>query len=123
MAPAICKAFGEVKISPGHAAVSMPRPMNPACRGSCPEPPPDTMATWPGRNGESRIRYPCSRSHRRSAVAATSPRSASGMKLSVVFRKFRNGTIRQPYGSPAAKSYGDLLVILGVVGNARIRIA
>ena len=38
---------GEVNISPAQAASSIPRPTNPPCRGSCPDPPPEMTPTFP----------------------------------------------------------------------------
>ncbi len=43
----IWSGTGEVKISPGQAAVSIPIPTKPPCSGSCPDPPPETSPTFP----------------------------------------------------------------------------
>src|SRR4029453_7092828 len=47
-AATIWSGVGEVKICPGQAASSMPCPTNPACRGSCPLPPPAVHPPFPG---------------------------------------------------------------------------
>jgi hypothetical protein len=47
VAHSIWSGVGEVNTSPGQAASSIPRPTNPPCIGSCPDPPPDTRATFP----------------------------------------------------------------------------
>src|SRR5437588_9764533 len=74
----IWSGVGEVKISPGHAASSIPRPTKPPCIGSCPEPPPDTMPTLPCTGASVRTMYAGSRLTRmRSACAAAIPSSAS----------------------------------------------
>jgi hypothetical protein len=51
-APAIWSGVGEVNTSPGQAASSIPLPTKPVCIGSCPDPPPETSATFP-RTGAS----------------------------------------------------------------------
>ena len=58
---------GDVKTGPATAASSMPLPTNPPCAGSCPEPPPDTSAT-----------FFCLRSLRTTILPASSFSSFSG---------------------------------------------
>src|SRR5213080_573742 len=45
VAASIWSGTGEVNTSPGQAASSIPYPTNPPCRGSWPDPPPDTRPT------------------------------------------------------------------------------
>jgi len=54
VAARIWSGTGEVKTSPQQAASSMPGPTNPPCKGSWPEPPPETSPTFPGRGGSAR---------------------------------------------------------------------
>src|SRR4051812_48290660 len=54
VAASIWSGVGEVKTSPGQAASSMPMPTNPPCIGSCPEPPPDTIPTFPWTGASAR---------------------------------------------------------------------
>jgi len=54
VASTIWSGVGEVKTSPQQAASSMPVPTKPPCRGSCPDPPPETSATLPDAFGCAR---------------------------------------------------------------------
>ncbi len=50
----IWSGVGEVKTAPGQAASSIPRPTNPPCIGSWPEPPPEITATFPWTGASAR---------------------------------------------------------------------
>src|SRR6185312_3047628 len=83
VAAAIWSGTGEVKIAPAHAASSMPLPTNPPCRGSWPDPPPDTRPTLPDTGASARITSWFSMSTRtRPACAVAMPASASGTTVS-----------------------------------------
>src|SRR4051794_18731150 len=89
VASAIWSGVGEVKISPGHAASRMPRPTNPPCIGSWPEPPPDTMPTFPCTGASARTMYAGSRLTRtRSECARAIPSSASRTTSSAALISF-----------------------------------
>src|SRR5919201_6492068 len=78
VAASIWSGTGDVKISPGHAASSMPRPTKPPCSGSWPEPPPETSPTLPATGASFRTTIWLSTSTRsRSACAAARPASDS----------------------------------------------
>jgi hypothetical protein len=55
VASSIWSGVGEVNTSPGQAASSMPRPTNPPCIGSWPEPPPEMIPTLPWTGASARI--------------------------------------------------------------------
>src|SRR3954465_1868509 len=77
---AACTAsgVGDVNTAPGTAAASMPRPTNPPCSGSCPDPPPGMTATFPATGAPARTTTSGSSWTRRmSACAAARPRSDS----------------------------------------------
>ena len=78
VAASIWSGTGEAaNISPAQAASSMPKPTKPPCRGSCPEPPPETMPTLPGRGASPRTMILFWWSILSSGWAASIPRSAS----------------------------------------------
>src|SRR3954447_1271079 len=89
VAASIWSGTGEVNTSPGHAASSMPSPTKPPCSGSCPEPPPDTSATFPPRGPSARTTICASGSTRRmSPCAAARPASDSLTTRSGSLRNF-----------------------------------
>ena len=88
----IWSGTGEVKISPGQAAVSMPLPTNPPCSGSCPDPPPDTRPTFPSYGAPRRTITRRSTSTFSSVCAAANPRSASATTVSGTLMSIFTGT-------------------------------
>src|SRR3954453_19106372 len=88
VAASIWSGVGEVKTSPGQAASSIPMPTNPPCIGSCPEPPPDTMPTFPWTGASARTmnggsKFPRTRSPCGAAVPSrASRRTSSGALIS-----------------------------------------
>src|SRR4051794_1323731 len=78
VASSIWSGVGEVKTSPGQAASSIPGPTKPPCMGSCPEPPPDTIPTFPSTGASARTTNGGSYDTRRRApYASSTPSSAS----------------------------------------------
>src|SRR5436190_15361582 len=78
VASIIWSGVGEVKTSPGQAASSIPGPTNPPCMGSCPEPPPDTIPTFPSTGASARTTNGGSyETRRRSPYASSTPSSDS----------------------------------------------
>src|SRR5882672_5257607 len=76
-AAAIWSGVGEVNTCPGQAASSIPWPTKPACRGSCPLPPPETNATLPFRGAARVTKAGFSWTERMSRWASARPRNAS----------------------------------------------
>src|SRR5271157_3641484 len=66
----------------------MPLPTNPACSGSCPEPPPETRATLPGLRVLRRTNLRSSPAIMMSACAATKPSKLSSSKVCGELRNF-----------------------------------
>src|SRR3954468_23686410 len=88
VAAVIWSGTGEVNTSPAQAASSMPGPTNPACIGSCPDPPPETSPTLPrtGASPPDTTRWSCSALS--SGWAAAMPRSASATTSSGALMSF-----------------------------------
>src|SRR5947209_16963319 len=84
----IWSGVGEVKIWPGQAASSMPRPTKPACSGSCPEPPPEISATLPGFNARRRTNLCSAPRATMSACAAAKPSRLSVSRSSTALMSF-----------------------------------
>src|SRR3954453_6183506 len=83
VASIIWSGVGEVKTSPGQAASSIPGPTKPPCMGSCPEPPPDTIPTFPSTGASARTTNGGSyETRRRSPYASSTPSSDSRMTAS-----------------------------------------
>src|SRR5689334_15848806 len=137
VAAAIWSGTGEVKIAPAQAASSMPLPTNPPCRGSWPEPPPDTRPTLPDTGASARITSWLSRSTRTSpACAVAMPASASGTTVSGSLMNFlttaarvlipgslpgRGSDVVDPVGSTMPNDFQDnnawaALVSSGAIG-------
>src|SRR3954470_20895194 len=88
VAAATWSGTGEVNTSPAQAASSMPGPTNPACIGSCPDPPPGTSPTLPrtGASPRNTTRWSCSTLS--SGWSAAMPRSASATTSSGALMSF-----------------------------------
>src|SRR5258706_10917280 len=87
-AASIWSGVGEVKPWPGQAASSMPRPMKPACSGSCPEPPPDNSATFlPARSARA-TKVGSNSTRSRPGCASTRPPSDSRITDSMSLMNF-----------------------------------
>src|SRR5918995_3786135 len=82
VAASIWSGPGDVNPAPGQAASSMPRPTNPPCIGSWPEPPPEMTPTLPSRGASARTTTFGSMTLRMSAWAAAIPASASSTTAS-----------------------------------------
>src|SRR3982075_877117 len=76
-AAAMWSGVGEGRTCPGQAASSIPWPTKPACRGSCPLPPPETSATLPFRGAARVTKAGFSWTERMSRWASARPRKAS----------------------------------------------
>src|SRR5688500_3900763 len=96
VAASIWSGTGDVKTAPGQAASSMPRPTNPPCIGSCPEPPPEMTPTLPWRGASARTTTFGSMTRRRSPCAATMPASASSTTASGALMSFFIALRHQP---------------------------
>ncbi len=88
----IWSGTGEVNTSPGQAPDSIPGPTKPPCSGSCPEPPPETSATFPATGASRRTITRFSTSTVNSGWAAASPRSASATTVSGTLINIFTGT-------------------------------
>src|SRR6478609_712426 len=77
VAASIWSGTGEVNTSPAHAASRPPGPTNPPCRGSCPDPPPETIPTLPCTGASPRKTTLFSWSTRSCGCASSTPRNAS----------------------------------------------
>src|SRR5579859_73936 len=87
-ASAIWSGVGEVNTCPGQAASSMPWPTKPACRGSCPLPPPETSATFFGFSSRRRTNFRSGPSVMMSACAEASPSKLSASMPSTELMNF-----------------------------------
>src|SRR5687767_254723 len=96
VAAGIWSGTGDVKTAPGQAASSMPRPTKPPCIGSCPEPPPEMIPTFPLRGASARTTTFGSMTRRRSPCAATMPASASSTTASGALMSFFIALRHQP---------------------------
>ncbi|CAM5265386.1 hypothetical protein SGLAM104S_01266 [Streptomyces glaucescens] len=88
----IWSGTGEVNTSPGQAAESIPGPTNPPCSGSCPDPPPETSATFPETGASRRTITRFSTSTVSSGCAAAMPRRASDTTVSGTLISIFTGT-------------------------------
>src|SRR5437899_6078736 len=88
VAASIWSGTGDVNTSPGQAASSIPYPTNPPCKGSCPEPPPDTSPTLPGVGPSALVITLFSTSTTSDGWAAAMPSSASVTTLSGLLMSF-----------------------------------
>src|SRR6185436_20832139 len=82
VAASIWSGTGDVKTAPGQAASSIPRPTNPPCIGSWPEPPPEITPTLPGRGASRRTTMFGDSTRTRSPCASATPASASSTSRS-----------------------------------------
>src|SRR6516225_1426375 len=87
-ASTIWSGVGEVKICPGQAASSMPRPTNPACNGSWPEPPPEINATLFAFSERRRTNLRSAPRATMSAWAAAKPSKLSDSMVSTELTNF-----------------------------------
>src|SRR3954468_12923926 len=109
VASIIWSGVGEVKTSPGQAASSIPGPTNPPCMGSCPEPPPDTIPTFPCTGASARTMvYGSYETFRRSPYASSMPSSASRTTASGALMSFFMAmAARSPRVEPLEQNRGD----------------
>src|SRR3954466_14170610 len=87
-AASIWSGVGEVNTWPGQAASSMPRPTNPPCSGSWPEPPPEISATLPDFSVLRRMNLWPPPSVTMSACAAAKPSKLFGSMSSMALINF-----------------------------------
>src|SRR4051794_10298093 len=134
VAATIWSGTGDVKISPAHAASSMPGPTNPPCNGSCPDPPPEISPTLPCTGASPRKTTRFSWSTRSSGWAAAMPRRASAttsagslmsffIRCSWVWRRGSAAGLGAPLGGVGGPGGGGLVPSAGLVevgggGNA-----
>src|SRR5436190_7844654 len=115
VASIIWSGVGEVKTSPGQAASSIPGPTKPPCMGSCPEPPPDTIPTFPSTGASARTTNDGSYDTRkRSPYASSTPSSASRTTASGALINFF--IVSSPRHAPAPNDDDPAAVLcLGMV--------
>src|SRR5207245_461545 len=91
---------------------SMPRPTNPACSGSCPEPPPDISATLPEVSLRRRTNLSSAPSETISACAAAKPARLSASTCSGTLMSFFMALLRISFllvaqSRHATRDFGD----------------
>ena len=87
----------------------MPKPTNPACRGSCPDPPPEISATLPGVSDRRRTNLRSSPSTTMLAWAAAKPSRLSASTVSTALMSFfMPSSCSPPLERPVAVDVGEL---------------
>src|SRR5207248_6997815 len=112
VAARIWSGTGEVNTSPGQAASSMPYPTKPPCRGSCPDPPPDTRLTLPGVGPPARVTYRSAWFTDRDGWAAATParasaRTSSGALISFFTAVAPSSRVRRHHGFDGLVRFPD----------------